>query len=575
MNYPKYLIIFLFFSLFCINDSFAQGLELTEQEKNWLNKHPVIRIAFDKNSPPFEWQDENGIYQGISVEMMQLIEQQLKIKFKQVEGKNWSQLLEDFKAGKIDVKPAIAENKKRQAFMLFTKTHISIPGVIISSREYDGINELKGKKVGVVRDYIWDDLVTQYDDEIQIVRVETTEIGIELAALGGIDAMVSDLASVSYIINKGAINNLQIVPVNSSQRQRLKLATGIRKDWPEFQTILQKAFESLDQNETKRIYDKWIKLKKVSFWQSSQFRTITLLISLIIIIIFTTIVIWNRSLKLQVARRSKALEKAHAQLIHAEKMESIGRLSAGVAHEVKNPLAILQMSVDYLKGEDNDETVTTILDDMDDAIIRADKVIKGLLDFSREKELQVTQGNINEVIEKSIGLIAHELKQRNIQFRTALDNNLPELAMDRNRLQQVFINLLMNAAQAISSADENRNSETKSDEKNKAEIIVSSGLSKITDPQLIESSEGQFSLGQEVIVIEILDTGCGLDIKNEKNVFEPFFTTKPVGEGTGLGLSVSKTIIGLHHGMITMKNRTDNAQKGVAVKIYFSIKGEQ
>lgn len=567
MNYPKYLIIFLFISLFCINDSFAQaqGLELTEQEKNWLSKHPVIRIAFDKNSPPFEWQDENGIYQGISVEMMQLIEQQLKIKFKQVEGKNWSQLLEDFKAGKIDVKPAIAENKKRQAFMLFTKTHISIPGVIISSREYDGINELKGKKVGVVRDYIWDDLVTQYDDEIQIVRVETTEIGIELAVLGGIDAMVSDLASVSYIINKGAINNLQIVPVNSSQRQRLKLATGIRKDWPEFQTILQKAFESLDPDETKRIYDKWIKLKKVSFWQSSQFRTITLLISLIIIIIITTIVIWNRSLKSQVSRRTKALEKAHTQLIHAEKMESIGRLSAGVAHEVKNPLAILQMSVDYLKGEDNDETISTILDDMEDAIIRADKVIKGLLDFSREKELQVIQGNINEVIEKSLGLIAHELKQRNIQLHTTLDNNLPELAMDRNRLQQVFINLLMNAAQAISS----------SDEKNKAEIIVSSSLSRITDPQLIESSEAQFSLGQEVIVIEILDTGCGLDIKNEQNVFEPFFTTKPVGEGTGLGLSVSKTIIGLHHGMITMKNRTDNAQKGVTVKIYFSIKGEQ
>ena len=577
MTYLKKII---FLCLFIINSSFAQTslspiTDLNEAEKNWLTEHPVIRIAFDKNSPPFEWQDQKGNYQGISVETMQLIEQQLNIKFEQVEPKNWSQLLQDFKAGKIDVLPAIARNEKRQEYMLFTRTHITIPGVIISSRQYNDISELKGKKVGVVSDFIWDDIITQYDDEIEIVRVETSQAGIELAVLGAIDAMVSDLASVSYIINEQGISNLQVVPVSSSQKQKMQLAIGVRKDWPEFQSILQKALDSLAQEDTEHIYNKWIKLEKVAFWQSSQFWTAVLLISLFIILVFVSILFWNRSLKTQVSRRSEQLEKAHAQLIHAEKMESIGRLSAGVAHEVKNPLAILQMSVDYLKGEDNDETIASILDDMEDAIVRADKVIKGLLDFSREKELQVAQGNINEVIEKSLRLVEHELKQRNIQLQTSLADNLPELAMDRNRLQQVFINLFINAAQAIGSSSEKKNGE-----KQKAQIIVSSSLSKIEHPGLIEKSEGQFSLYQKVIVIEILDTGCGLDKKNEKEVFEPFFTTKPAGEGTGLGLSVSKTIIGLHHGMITMKNRTDNVKpdvetKGVEVKIYFAINGEQ
>ncbi|MCW8932131.1 MAG: transporter substrate-binding domain-containing protein [Gammaproteobacteria bacterium] len=561
MKYSNYQILILIFTLFCINVSFAEQLLLTEEEKKWLQQHPVIRIAFDKNSPPFEWQNQKGIYQGISVDMIGLIEKQLNIKFERVESKNWTKILEDFKAGKIDVLPAIAKNEKKELFMNFTKTHISVPGVIISSKKFSGISDLYGKKVGVVRDYIWDDIVSEHDDEVDIVRFESTQMGIEMAVLGGIDAMVSDLASVSYIINKEAISNLQVVPVKREQKKNLELATGVRKDWPIFQSILQKAIDSLEQEKTKNIYDKWIQLKKVSFWQASQFRNFVLILVLVIIGIFSLILLWNRSLKLQVARRSEQLDKANNQLIHAEKMESIGRLSAGVAHEVKNPLAILQMSVDYLKGEKNDETISTILDDMDDAIIRADRVIKGLLDFSREKELQVIQGNINEVIEQSLKLVSHELKHRNIQLKTDLSNDLPELGMDRNRLQQVFINLFMNAAHAISSSDNKL-----------SEIYVSSSLSEINDHQLLDDSEGIFHQHEPVLIITILDTGTGLDEKSENEVFEPFFTTKPLGEGTGLGLSVSKTIIGLHHGMITMKNRRD-IEKGVEVKIYFVIKG--
>ncbi|RKZ97104.1 MAG: hypothetical protein DRQ43_03465 [Gammaproteobacteria bacterium] len=408
-------------------------------------------------------------------------------------------------------------------------------------------------------DYIWDELISQYDDQIQIVRVETTQAGIELAALGAVDAMVSDLASVSYNINKMAISNLHVVPVDSSEKQKMELAIGIRKDWPELQTILQKALHSIKKQDKDRIYNKWIKLQKVSFWQSKQFWLITLLISSAVILIFILIMMWNQTLKKQVALRSKQLEKAHRQLIHAEKMESIGRLSAGIAHEVKNPLAILQMSIDYLKGEDNNETIDTILDDMNDAIVRADTVIKGLLDFSREKELQVNKDNINEVIKKSLKLIEHELKQHKIKLNVILSPDLPEMDMDKNRLQQVFINLFMNAIQAIG---------------NTGEINVQSRQAKITDPLIVEKSEGRFSLQQKVIEIIILDTGCGIDKNNENMVFEPFFTTKPVGEGTGLGLSVSKTIIELHHGMISMQNRTDNMQQGVEIKLLFEINGE-
>ena len=174
------------------------------------------------------------------------------------------------------------------------------------------------------------------------------------------------------------------------------------------------------------------------------------------------------------------------------------------------------------------------------------------------------------MIEKSLKLIDHELKQRNIQLKISLAADLPNLGMDRNRLQQVFINLFMNAAQAIGNLGEIKRDSIKS-----GEITVKSSLSVLHDPWLIEKSEGHFSSGQKVVLIDIMDTGYGLNKKDEKNVFEPFFTTKPVGKGPGLGLSVSKTIIGLHNGMIAMRNRTDGVQQGVEVKILFAIQGEK
>ncbi len=570
-QHNKYYFIALL--LFLSSASVAHSLQLSIEEQVWLKSHPVIRIAFDNKFPPFEWKNNKGIYQGLSVDNIKLIEKQLNIKFKQLEYDSWTQMIEAFKQGKIDILPAIAKNTKRQKFILFTRPHITIPGVIISAKQYNSVKQLRDKKIGVVIDYFWDDLVTQYDDQFDIIRVENTQSGIELAAFGSIDAMVTDLASATYIINNEGISNLQVVPVPFNKKKKLDLALGIRKDWPQLQTILQKTLDNISLQEKQAIRNKWIKLRKVSFWQAREFWYSTLLIITMLIAVFVFIILWNWSLKSQVKRRTEQLENAQKQLIHAEKMESIGRLSAGVAHEVKNPLAILQMCIDYLKGENNTETVSSVLDDMDDAVLRADSVIKGLLDFSREKELQFVQGDINEIIGQSIKLIQHELKQNNIQIDSQYAADLPLIDMDKNRLKQVFINLFINAVHAIKSSQriENR------------AIIVKTELTDLNDQWFVDkivehnqTNKDKLSIGQQVLSVTIVDNGCGLKSNDEKKIFEPFFTTKPPGEGTGLGLSVSKTIIGLHHGVIAMRNRIDeentgSKETGVEIKILFAL----
>ncbi len=226
-----------------------------------------------------------------------------------------------------------------------------------------------------------------------------------------------------------------------------------------------------------------------------------------------------------------------------------------MAHEVKNPLAIIQMGVDYLSQEmSQDKDSLEVIKDIDDAVRRADNVILGLLDFSRDKKLELKQGSLNDVISSSLHLVDHELRQRNIKAETLLAENLPAMALDANKLQQVFINLFMNAVHAM---DHN------------GELRISSEVKRLEEQSdLARDSDGLFTINEQVIRVEVADTGPGIREQDKAKIFELFYTTKAVGEGTGLGLSVTRNIINLHHGTIDIANRP---QGGASVVLMFKL----
>ncbi len=257
----------------------------------------------------------------------------------------------------------------------------------------------------------------------------------------------------------------------------------------------------------------------------------------------------------QLKRAYTELEKAHRELrdaqmrlIQAAKLESVGRLAAGVAHEVKNPLAVIQLGVDFLAGvESDDGVVSEVIRDMEEAVERADSVVKGLLDFSRESTLTLRPGDINQVIDHALHLVDHELIQHNIRLEKQLDEGIGIIDLDSNKLQQVFINVFMNAIQAMGRD---------------GVLTVKSRVERIENPDRAGLDRERFSAGEPVVQVEVLDTGCG--IAEESMVFDPFYTTKPTGQGTGLGLSVTRKIIDLHKGMIDIRNREEG---GAAVRI--------
>jgi len=254
----------------------------------------------------------------------------------------------------------------------------------------------------------------------------------------------------------------------------------------------------------------------------------------------------------------EALKAAQFQLIQAEKMQSVGRLAAGVAHEVKNPLAILRMGIDYLSKnlQQPDQETNLILSDMGEALRRADLIIMGLLDFSATRALDLIAQDVGTLVEQSLALVRHEIGP-SIKLVREIAPKLPTVKLDQNRIKQVFVNLLENAIHAMPDG---------------GTLIVRAGMKQLTAQDIEQDQErrfgDQFRAGQTVVFAEVLDSGHGIPKDKLVKIFDPFFTTKPAGKGTGLGLTVAKKIVELHGGALDIRNRREG---GVAATLLFRI----
>lgn len=241
------------------------------------------------------------------------------------------------------------------------------------------------------------------------------------------------------------------------------------------------------------------------------------------------------------------LKTAQWQLIEAAKLESIGRLAAGVAHEVKNPLAVIQSGVDYLATHvaADDVNVGGVLTRMENGVERADTVISELLSLSAPRELDLSREDINRLIEQAITLVKHDLDRTPVKLAMELREDLPMLWLDGNRIKQALINVLTNALHAMP---------------NGGTLAIRTRVCAFDATDLCREP-ARFSADSRVAVIEVDDTGAGIPEDKLDKIFEPFFTTKPSDQGTGLGLTVTKKIVELHGGLIDIRNRPEGGVK--------------
>ncbi len=231
----------------------------------------------------------------------------------------------------------------------------------------------------------------------------------------------------------------------------------------------------------------------------------------------------------ELKEREHSLKTAQLALVQSEKMAAVGTLSAGLAHEVKNPLsAVLGYAQLSKRKLEQPEIVKKHLETIENETRRCNEIIGNLMQFSRAEKGQFTDVAVNQVVEKSISIVDHQLGLNNVKVNMELAPDIPEIIGNPNQLQQVLMNLAINAQQAMAPDGGN------------IDIVT--------------------SCDDDKVYISVSDTGPGISEDMAKKIFEPFYTTKAAGEGTGLGLSVTYGIIQDHKGDI----RVERAESGGA-----------
>ena len=229
------------------------------------------------------------------------------------------------------------------------------------------------------------------------------------------------------------------------------------------------------------------------------------------------------------------------QLIHTQKMESIGTLAAGVAHEVGNPLASISALVQVVQRSTNDQFVKEKLELVKNQVTRISKIIRDLVDFSRPSNYELQLTNINQIVSEAVEIIKVSTKAKNIDFKVSLNERVPLLHLVADQVQQVFVNILLNAVDAIAEQD---------------------------PPKRDCSIATKTDISEENVIIIFEDDGVGISEENTGKVFEPFYTTKKEGKGTGLGLWVSYGIIKSLQGDIIVESTIG---EGTTFKILLPI----
>ncbi|MFH1524105.1 MAG: ATP-binding protein, partial [Chloroflexota bacterium] len=251
---------------------------------------------------------------------------------------------------------------------------------------------------------------------------------------------------------------------------------------------------------------------------------------------------WGKNLEAKVAKRTREIKQMQAQLVRSEKLVSLGRLVAGITHEINNPLTgILMFSTLTSRSPKLDPSLKGDMDVVINEAKRCAKIVKGLLEFSRESVPKKKPTSLNKLMDSTLDLIIRQSIFHNINIVRDYQPDLPLIPVDQNQMEQVFINTLLNASESMPFG---------------GSITIHT-----------------YTENEEYVCLKITDTGSGITEEDLERIFDPFFTTKS-DKGTGLGLSVSYGIIERHGGKIDVQSKVHEGTT-FTIKLPLSPQGRE
>ncbi|RLJ22388.1 histidine kinase [bacterium endosymbiont of Escarpia laminata] len=284
----------------------ARQLNLTQQEKQWLDEHPKIRLGIDSAWPPIEMMDDKGQHQGITADYMKIFAESLGLDVSISPELKWSQVLESAKRLEIDLLPALVETEARREYLNFTQPYLDFSFVIFNRERapfVGGLEDLVGKRVAVEQSYVTQEYLERDYPQLRLVLVENTQAGLESLSLGQVDAYVGNLAVGSFIINREGLSNIKVAAPTPYD---YALSIGVRKDWPELVPILQKVLDSLTAEERTAIRQKWLAIR----YELQVDYTLLWKVITVAVVLLAFVLLWL----FQARRRQRILQRSEEQL---------------------------------------------------------------------------------------------------------------------------------------------------------------------------------------------------------------------------------------------------------------------
>ncbi|MBN2644304.1 MAG: transporter substrate-binding domain-containing protein [Desulfuromonadaceae bacterium] len=524
-----------------------------------LPLRPLV-IGCNPDFPPYEFVMLSGEPAGLNVDLSRAIAEVMgvEVEFRYVP---WDEARRQLAAGRLDILEGVSDSGAGNTEFDFAPPHSQIYQAlwVRNDARYHALSDLSGQQVLVVRGREMQHFLAQRPElRIESIAVDSLEDALRLLAIGRYAAALGAKLPGEYLLGR-----LQVESLRPIARPLLAEEYGfaVKKGNKEMLALVTEGLALLKQSgQYRQIYNKWLgPLPAPEGISRSHIIRLGGMILGPLLLAMTLVLLWSwtlkrqvrrrtADLKLEVAERERAmgeLERHQQQLIQADKMTSLGVLVSGVAHEINNPNALLLLNLPQLQRawvdiapllderlEDRGDfsvgrlpysqmrsEIPEMLGEMQASAGRIKRIVVDLKDFARRDDSPVsTLVDLNQVVEAALRLVENPLKNATDHFSLQLDKSLPLIGGNGQRIEQVVINLLLNACQALNDP---------------AQPIVLRTL-----------------MGTEEVRLEVEDGGCGVAPEHLAQLTDPFFTTRRESGGTGLGLSVSAGIAHEHGGRL-------------------------
>jgi ABC-type amino acid transport substrate-binding protein/nitrogen-specific signal transduction histidine kinase len=547
--------------------------QFSTAQKQWLLTHQQLNFHLPTLGLPLSQRSPQG-YKGMLADFVYYVEDKLSAQWLNPD----NQATDTTKPNPIEADLTIANNQDEQlkSRFDFSEPVIKMPIVILTSdptRVYvDNLTQLDNAKTGIVTKASYLGKVSQINPTLQLQEYDSMTSAVMAVNSGEVEVLLCPLAYCSYLMNELGTNNIRIVGQTSLHET---LAFAVRKDWPELLSIINTVLSNMSPQRKNFIYQRWNTRESVLIKVENRKLLIIAIVVMGVMGVIGFVIIHNRNVTKRAAvaeRYAQTVEQAHealkntqTKLVQAEKMASLGTLTAGVAHEINNPtnfvhvgaqnleadLGKVQQFIIDLAGDDADEEILNTfkqqfaplfehLATIQDGTERIKTIVQDLRSFSRLDGAEKDPVKITDCVQSTVNLV--RTKYLEVTEIVTEFNDAPVIPCHPAQLNQVFMNLIVNACDAITDKQRKQHS------KQRGKITI-----------------GCRQTGS-MVEISLTDNGSGMSEETKNKLFEPFYTTKGVGEGTGLGMAISFGIIEEHGGTISVQS-TEGAGSVITVKL--------